>query len=70
MSPAELDATEVGVPELAVQALTAAHDRALRAGRAVMFVQDGQLVRMQNGQKKVVGIVAPRVSVRRRHKPD
>lgn len=40
------EALESDVPALAVKALTAAHRRALVAGRTLIFVRNGQLIRV------------------------
>jgi hypothetical protein len=48
MNPLDDDRQDADVPELAVQALTAAHQRALQAGRPLVLVRNGQLVRIDS----------------------
>jgi hypothetical protein len=54
MPPLDEDHHDEQVPELAVQALTAAHRRAVAAGHPVVFVRAGQLVRLQGNQITVL----------------
>ena len=46
MSPTDEDRLDADVPALALQALKAAQDRAVRAGHPMVVVRDGQLVRV------------------------
>jgi hypothetical protein len=45
MTILEDDRLDAAVPELAVEALSAAYRRALQAGHTLVFVKDGVLVR-------------------------
>jgi hypothetical protein len=60
----ETDPLEVGVPEQAVQALTAAQRRAALAGHPVVLVQNGFLVRMEPSGTTVLKQVPIRKKVR------
>jgi hypothetical protein len=46
MLPSDDDRDDADVPELAVRALTEAHQRALRAGRPLVFVRNDKLIRI------------------------
>jgi hypothetical protein len=64
MTANETDPLEVGVPEQAVQALTAAQERAVQAGHPVVLVQNGFLVRMERSGTTVLKQVPVRKKVR------
>ena len=48
MNPTELDAEDADVPQMAVQALNDAYQRAIRSGRPVVVVAEGKLVRIDS----------------------
>ncbi len=50
----DTDFSEADVPALAVQALTAAQQRAKAAGHPLVQVQDGQLVRIEGAAVTVL----------------
>ncbi len=55
MSSSNDDPRDADVPEQAVKALTAAHRRALKAGRTLVVVKDGKLVRVTGTRSTVLG---------------
>jgi hypothetical protein len=59
----ELDAEDADIPQMAVDALNAAHRRAVASGRAVVFIQDGELVEVSSSGKTVLKKVSRRVKV-------
>jgi hypothetical protein len=66
MTPSEPDPQEAEVTHLAVQALTAAQQRAIHSGRSVLVVENGELVRIESPDRTVLKKLPPRrkVSVR------
>jgi len=63
MTDNESDQQEAGVPEQAVQALTAAQQRAALAGHPVVLVQNGFLVRLEGSDTTVLKQVPARKKV-------
>jgi hypothetical protein len=48
------ESQEADVPQLAVKALTEAHQRALAAGQTLVLVRDGRLIRITNDEVVVL----------------
>jgi hypothetical protein len=63
MTANEADQEDAGVPEQAVEALTAAQRRAIQAGHPVVLVHDGFLVRMDQSGTTVLKRVPEREKV-------
>jgi hypothetical protein len=63
MSTIDRDPTEGEITQLAVQALTAAHRRAVASGRPVLEVVDGALVRKGPSGVTVLKKLPPRKKV-------
>lgn len=63
MLPVDVDSDEEEVALLAVQALTAAHRRAVQSGRPVLVVENGELVRIGPLGRTVVKTLPPRHKV-------
>lgn len=63
MNASQLDRQEDSVPALAVEALTLAHRRAIAAGRTVVRVEGGKLVRVGPSGTVVLQTLPPRVKV-------
>ncbi len=68
MVPVELESEDDNVPELAVQALNAATRRAIRSGRSIVLVENGELVRIGSDGKTVLKKLPPRRKVETRFK--
>ncbi len=66
MPPTDLDPQEADVTLLAVQALTAAQQKAMSSGHSVLVVVNGELIQIEPAGRTVLKKLPPRrkVSVR------
>ncbi len=64
MAALQGDEQDADVPEQAIRALSAAHRRALNAGRTLVLVHNGQLVRVTPQGRTVIGEAPAKQKVR------
>ena len=63
MSEQEIDEIEAELPKLAVEALNAAHQRAVASGRPVVVVEGREVVRIGPHGREVLKTLPPRLEV-------